>query len=324
MIVSPDKKGTLDHPTLRILQEINIDVPIVPVNMFSGYDFNEDLYKLDKWVLVDMAEYGANQWQRNETHIWGVNSENYKQCDTDEWRKFDNFIKEKPPIVYFKRELLKKDLTGNIYPIDFAAFFATPPIQTEQEFNNRLLELFNSWGYSHELRRAIHGYIFVHATTSGIEVVDNFPSIEKQISERNGNKRTWATIFTPYWQRQEMQTVFHYQGMSKLSLSLAGAGAKCFRHSEASLNSVMVMEDNDIAWSYDWVDGFNCIKFPKAKDFEEIKGLKGQYRVIEAIEAALKRNDLYEIYKNGVATCEKYRLDLYAKNYLEPIIKKYL
>ena len=82
---------------------------------------------------------------------------------------------------------------------------------------------------------------------------------------------------------------------------------------EAPYNSVMVLPEDDLAWSYGWVDGFNCIKFSREND---PTGLKNRWKIVEKCEEALKRNDLYEIYLNGKKTIDQYRIDNYVK-YLE-------
>jgi hypothetical protein len=320
MIISPYKNGFCDQPVFNITSQIKTDTPIIQLTQFTDFIFDEKWYELDKYILADFLELGANGWNQEETLLFGVNGEKFTKSQTEDWLKFNQFVKDKNPVIYFKRELLNKDKADNIYPIEFPALFQTPPVQSKEEFDSRELELFFNWGYSHELRRATHGLIFLHATTSNIEVVDSFQNIEQTLKERNGHSRTWATIFTPHFSRVDIQTVYYFQSKSKLSLSLYGAGTKCFRNLEAPLNSIMVMQDDDISWGYDWIDGFNCIKIPKAKTFEEIRGLENQYRAIETIEQALKRDDLYEIYKNGIATCDKYRIDNYVNNYLQPLI----
>lgn len=322
MIISPYLNGFVDSPVFNITKEIKTDIPIIQLTKFSDFVFDEKFYDLDKYILCDFLELGANDWTQEESLLFGINAEKFRRIQNEEWAKFNQFVKSKSPSVYLKRELLKRDKKDNIYPIDFPALYQTPPIQTKEEFDNRGLQVFFNWGYSNEIRRATHGNIFVHATTSNIEVVDSFQNIEQTLKERNGHSRTWATIFTPHFSRVDIQMVYYFQSKSKLSLSLYGAGTKCFRSTEAPLNSIMVLRDDDICWAYDWRHGINCIKIPKAESFEEIRGIKNQFKVIETIEDALQRDDLYEIYKNGVATCDKYRLDSYINNYIQPIIDK--
>lgn len=320
MVISPDKKGTLDAPTFELIKEVNTDIPIVPMNAFSDYEFNEELLRLDKWVLADYSELGANDYDRSETLLFGRNTSDFKKTNNPEFKKFDEFVQNNPPIVYFKRELLKKDFCGNVHPIDFPCFHKKQPIQTKEEFNNRKIEVFFYWGHSHESRRALHGNIFLNSTHKGYGVVDNYYHIERALSEY---KKVWCTIQVPHYARLDMHQVVFINGNSKLSVSLPGAGAKCFRMTESSINSVMVMQDDKMKYSFDWVDGINCIQIPLSNEHQEIRGLKNQWQAIETIEQALSNTNLYEIYLQGVENCDKYRVDRYCKEYIEPLIKQY-
>jgi hypothetical protein len=231
-----------------------------------------------------------------------------------EWMKFDAFVKSNPPVTYFKRELLQKDLLKRflVRPIEYPSFHPSYPVQSEKEFNARPIRVFFSWGHSHEARRILHGNIFVNAARSGYGVVDNFNFIEQAKKEY---KDLWVTINVPHYARISMEEVLHVNGQAKLSVSLPGAGVKCFRHSESPVNSIMVKMDDDLAWTYPWVGGDNCIEIHEFKN----NGLSP----IDYIEAALKRTDLYEIYLNGLETLDKYRLSNYVKNYIQLIINQY-
>lgn len=322
MTFSAHRNGQLDAPTYNLLKEISIDIPIVPLNNFSNYEFNDELYNLDKWVLADFLEMGANDYDRQETLVFGYNSHKFKKAQTEEWKKFDKFVREKPPILTLKREFLAKDsLWRNIYPIDFPCFHSPQPIQTKEEFDARKIELFHFWGHSHEIRRATHGNIFVNSTKRGYGVIDNFYHIRQGINEYN---RVWVTIQVPHYARIPMEQIIFINGNSKLSLSLPGAGAKCFRMAESPMNSIMVMEEDKMVYAHPWIHGFNCIKIPLSDDMDEIRGVKNQWRVIETIEAALQRDDLYQIYLRGVENCNKYLLENYVKNYLDHLIKQHL
>lgn len=313
MIVSPDKNGQLDGPVCFILKEIQGNIPLIPVTFYPGYQFNEELYKLDRYVLFDFCEYGWD-WDMQTTHIWGYNSHKFHQTGDPEWQRFDKFVKNNPPVAYFKRELLQKDLLKHflIRPIEYPSFHPVYPTESEKEFNSRPIQVFFSWGHSHETRRILHGNIFVNAALSGYGVVDNFNFIEQAKKEY---KDLWVTINVPHYARISMEEVLHVNGQAKLSVSLPGAGVKCFRHSESPVNSVMVMRDDNLAWTYPWIRGDNCIKI---LDYS-CNGISP----VQYIEAALKRNDLYEIYLNGLETLDKYRLSNYVKNYLQIIINQY-
>lgn len=321
MIISPYKNGYIDPVVHKIIEGVNSDVPLVPVTRYKDFQFNDKLKELKDWILVDYIENGANDWDMSETLLFGKDISIFKEYDNAEWQKFNEFVANYPPLIYFKRELLKKDVTNIILPIDYPSTWYNKIEINEKSFNERPIEVFNNWGYSHELRRVTHGEIFIHAAHNGIEIIDNIHTLNYMIQGGySGHNRLWVTVYSPYFARLDMRMIYDVQNMSKLSLSLPGAGRKCFRHTEASLSSVMVMMDDDLAWSYEWVHGFNCIKVPKAESFEEIKGMVNHHKVIDTIEYALKRTDLYPIFQNGTETCNQYRYDNYKTNYIEKIL----
>ena len=67
----------------------------------------------------------------------------------------------------------------------------------------------------------------------------------------------------------------------------------------------MVKWEDTLAWQFSW-DETNCI-------------LTSEGNEIEDIQKALQNPNLYEIYLNGVATCQKYQIDNYIKH-IEAII----
>jgi hypothetical protein len=311
----------LDTPTYELLKNVASEIPIVQVNAFSNFQFKENLYSLKKWVLADFSELGANRWDTKDTFLWGNNSKQFPHADNEEWGKFDAFVRKVPPIVYFKRELMQKDFGENVHPLNFPCYTSVSAPQTREEFNARPIDVFNSWGYSHELRRMFHGEVFINAVNRNRAVIDNYAHIENEITDK---RKKWVSIFTPHYARFDMRDVVRIQGQSKLSVSLPGAGLTCFRHAEACINAVMVMRDDKLKWSYDWIHNVNCIKFPVGEDMDSIRGINGAKEVVESCEKALENPDLYEIYLAGVANCQKYTMPDYIINYVEPIINQYL
>lgn len=322
MIVCPDKTGHIDHTILKIISQFDSDgLAIVPITFFDSFVFNDALYDLKKWVLVDYCEYGANHFTMQRTHFWGKNSALFSQAQTTEYQKFDRFVKDNPPVLIFKRELLLEESGKDVYPIEFPAFYAERENQTKDHFIRRPISVLNWWGHSHESRRALHGNIFINSIAGGYGVVDNFHHFDGAI---NDYKNVWATIQVPHYARLPMEEVMKLNGMSKLSVSLPGAGVKCFRHSESCVNSIMVMRDDNFAWGYEWEHGKNCIKIPlNIHSFDEVKGRKNQWLAIETIEKALERDDLYDIYLNGTENAIKYYLPNYISNYINPILNEY-
>ncbi|NDH06592.1 hypothetical protein EBX93_11835, partial [bacterium] len=72
------------------------------------------------YVLADYTEYGWDSKLEN-THLFGKNTYEYwyERYAPTEWLKFDNWVAENPPKLYLKRELLLKDKTDNIQPIEY-------------------------------------------------------------------------------------------------------------------------------------------------------------------------------------------------------------
>lgn len=322
MIISPDKNNQIDGVVYSILKAIPSKIPLIPITKLDNFVFNEELLKLKEYILFDFCEYGANSWDRKDTHLFGKNTGHFKWFKGAEWKAFDLFVKNKPPLVYFKRELLQKDFSGNVYPIEFPCWQPTYAIQSQEDYNKRPIELFHYWGHSHESRRMFQGNAYIHAVKTGIVIADNLHYVGGILAE-NQDKRVWLTANVPHFARVAMSNIMNINNVSKLSLSLPGAGCVCFRHSESPVNSVMVMMDDNLAWSYPWIHGDNCIKVPCSEDFEEIRGLKNQWKIIESIEEALSRTDLYDIYVKGVHHIDKYRPENYTQNYILPIIKEH-
>ena len=122
MIVSPDVTGNVDPIVMNIVRAINTDATIVPITKLNDFKFDESLYNLDKYVLVDFIENHWN-WDMADTLLFGNNRDRFDYLvGGEEWKKFDDFVKAKPPAIYFKRELLKKDVTENILTIGVMVF----------------------------------------------------------------------------------------------------------------------------------------------------------------------------------------------------------
>jgi len=304
MVIIANKTGEIDSAYHTLVKHINSPLPIVMVSWSENFVFNDELFGLHDYVLVCFCEYG---WDVNlsDTHIWGVSSEKFPRYYNKGWIKFDNWVKENPPILMFKRELLKKNVTEKTLPIEYPCVIPRWMEDTEERFNERLISCFQYWGRSNECRLRIHGDIWHHATKKGFSVCDNIYYVGKFLQEEQGEK--WVTLNIPHWARIDINQLMPTNALSKLSLSWPGAGFKCFRNTEAPVNSVMVMHKNDFAWTYDWNET-NCVLVEPGKE-------------MEGIDAALNNPNLYEIYKAGVENCNKYRLDNYIP-YLESLINK--
>lgn len=307
MILSHHKSGEIDPIAHSIVKHIDSKLPIVVVTRLNNYVFNEDLYKIiGKWVLVDFSELDWN-WDQQQTHIWGKNTRDFKdKYPGEEWEKFDLFVKKNPPALQFIRELVAKDETDTIKSIEYPCWHNIPEPLSEEAFNNRPLEVFYNFGYSHEDRRRVHGEIWTNAQKYGYMVCDNMYYFDGFMTHETA-PRKWVSIHIPHYKRVDISNILALNSMAKLSLSMSGAGVKCFRHCEASVNAIMCLPEDNLKWSYDWIDGVNCIRLKKGQE-------------IKSITDALQRTDLSQIYLNGLETVKKYRISDYCRNYIEPLI----
>ncbi len=325
MIVSADANGIIDPPLENFLKGLNVNVPVVPLARTANYVFNERLYDLNEFVLIDYIEYGANDWDRKHTHIWGQNTElfEYRFKDNwEEWLKFDKFCKEHPPKITFKRELLSKDANETLFPCEYPCLLPSYPIQSKEEFNARKIDLIHFWGHSNESRRMFQSAAWEHAVKEDITICDNIYYLQGFINDNP--KRLWAVMNIPHFARSPMEQVMPINGLSKLSLSLWGDGTKCFRSAEVAQNSIMVLPDDALAWSKEWIHGLNCIRIPMGEDMDSIRGINIGKSALTAIEDALRRTDLYEIYRNGIETNKHYMIDNYLNGYIKKNIEKAL
>lgn len=293
MLYSFDKHQRLDGSAVRIAQHIDTgSLPILPVTRVEGFEFNEDLRGVKDWVMLDYSELWWSS-ENTETHLFGVNTYKFDEIfKGDEWAKFEDWVRENPPKLYLKRELLKQDVSDNVLPMDYCSWHNPYPIENKEQFNQRPISCFFYWGRSSEYRVQFHADVW---TKSNAAVCDNLYYLNPFLQEES-NPRKFVTVNVPHYARQPIENILAVNGLSKLSVSMRGSGRKCFRHAESPSNSVMVTEANDLAWQFDWVDGVNCIKF---------------FDIFPDINKALENPNLYEIYVEGVNNANKYHYTNY-------------
>lgn len=308
MILSPCKSGRIDPVWYSLFKDVQSRLPVVIVTKFDDYKFNDELYKLDKWIFVCGAEYGWNFPLHNTgTHVWG---QKFKYFDygfnSPEWMKFDEFVTAKPPLMVFKRELMDGANPLNYFPINYPCWHPIPNPQSRADFNKRPFQVNFIWGFSHEKRKLLHGEIWQRSGEFGYMVCDNIDTREL-FHKHEPNPKKWLSVNTPWYARYNMKDIIEINGETKISISINGAGRHCFRDSESPINSVMYRWEDSIKFSYPWEHNVNCLKSESGKELQTI---------IEGLNNPL----LYEIYLAGVENCKKYYLPDYIKNYIEPII----
>lgn len=320
MVILADKHRT-DNPANDFLKQIKTDIPILLLARSENLTFNEEVLSLNgkKYIIADYIENGW-VWDRKETLIVGKNIDKFPDVCQSGWGLLDEFIRENPPALYFKRELLKKDVTDTLLPIEYCNWNNAFPAETKEQFDKRPISVFHYWGRSSDSRLIAHGEFWKNAARKGCTVCDNIYFFNAFMEDEKNNPNKWVSLWMPHYFRVPMSEILKINGMAKLSLSMPGAGVKCFRNCGESLtNSVMIMPEDNLAWSYEFINGKNCIQFPINDD---VSGIKNEWDVTGAIEEALKRTDLYEIYLEGLKAADWYRCDNYINNYLLPLINK--
>lgn len=308
MIVSADKELRIDPVWYNLFKDVNSPYPIVIITKLENYEFNKELYKLDKWVLVCGCEYGWNHpFEATGSHFWGVNTFGqdfgFKGV---EWQKFDDFVQSKPPVLFFKRELMQGEETDKILPINYPCWYEIPEIQTKEQFDARPL-LFNFvWGLSNERRKDIHGQIWQMSGKYNYVTCDNVNNVPLFL-EKEDNPKKVLTANVPWYARNSMEVITKINELSKISVSVGGCGRHCFRMSESPMCSTMFLWDDGIKYSYPWIHNENCIMSEQGKE-------------LETIMEALNNPSLYDVYVNSVSNCQNYYLPTYIKNYIEPLI----
>lgn len=313
-LASSDASGQVDaNVTNQILAhfeqvgcENDAEITIVPISYYGNYRFNEDLKYIKKpVVLIEFVEFAWNWDQESENRFGHGMTHLYGHLNTPEYAKLDQWVRDNPPRIYFKRELKRSDASESVLPVEYLCYLPAVTVQTEAEFNARPIQVFNNWGYSHPSRRRLHGDIFRYADNHGIHIIDSWDQ-----GEDYQGSRTWATIHTPHFLRRPIWGIQPWISRSKIAVSLPGAGNKCFRSSESSNGAIVALLNDKLAWGIDWIHGLNCIRLRAGFEFDGLQ--EGSQSI------------LYDIYRNGQETIDRYRPNRYVAEYMIPAIRRIL
>ena len=137
MVITADKNGRTDGSAYGMLNKVHSPIPMVLVAWAEDFVFNEELLNLRNVLVFDFCEYGWD-FEIKESHIWGRNTDTVRhRYKGEEWDKFDNWVRSNPPALIFKRELLKKDVTPTILPIEYPCLVHRWELQSKEQFNAR-------------------------------------------------------------------------------------------------------------------------------------------------------------------------------------------
>ena len=308
--ISCDARGlndpTVNHQIVRHLGAVPVaqaDVVVAFLSFREEFKFNTELGRLRKpWVLVDFVEDDW-QWDGQENRL-GFDRPYFAARENAEWAKLDQLVRTRPPILTFKRELLQSRMDDRTTPIDYLAEHPIPP--TMGNWGSRRFEVLFVWGYSNPQRCYLHAQLFNAMGGDNLEVFD---ALDK-ISAASDGKREWISIYSPWFKRVPMAEVMAIQQHAKVSVSLPGAGKKCFRCSEAPVGCLPAFGDFPIARAYPW-DETNSVTLKSGCEY---------FCLRETFEDPL----LYDRYVRAQENIRRYVPEAYVRDYMKPNIQRCL
>lgn len=324
-ILSPDSQGRIDPPVFDLLRQIpertmgihDADVVVVPVTRLPDFKFNPALNDLKKpWVLVDFWEQGWN-WSAKTSVQFGRNFMQHgssEDIENPEWRKFDDFVRQKPPIMRFQRELLEQDRDDKTQPVEYVSHLTDYGMSTKDEFKARQMDCLYNWGRSSEYRMALHGAIFQFAGKFGYEVISEW----NHIPLVTARSKKWASVHVPHYARIDVKEVQKHNLQSKIGIVMNGCGKKVFRTGEICQDLVMAIQSDNLAWSIPWTDGHNCLRL----NIDSMESSQYEAAIKKICNAVMNIDWLYEIYCNAMATAREYHFETYLRRQIVAKIEK--
>ena len=308
-VISPDAARRVDPPVSRFLQTLpqGRDIAVVPITRLDGFQFRDELrgtLEGKPWVLLDFSEFGP-EWDQQTSHLWGRDRLAHGWFGGDEWAKLDAFIREHPPLITFQRELLLKDVSDTMQPVEYLNYSAPIQAETEDQFNARPIDVFFQWGLSNPYRPHLHGEIFKHSQRLGYDVCSQLDHLDRCIA-RKDRPSIWAVIHTPHYARVSNDETIRWFGKSKVVIAAPGCGAKTFRHGEIN-NSIIAMRSDKLAYSVN-----QC-------------GIALGDAPVDALWGAVRGRDadyLYRTYLLNHAAADSLRPARYVPEYIIPEIQK--
>lgn len=306
---------------------LDADFSILPIAWEPDYEYDELINNINfkNIIVLDFMEYGCGDIQHvnyNKTHLlYGIKFDEINNCLSRDPRfkelhiNIMQYLQDKIRL-YFKRELSSKidlsNLNTKVLPCDYTNIYDEYDPVSSNEFYNRGLDLLYIWGRSNQDRVKLHGSIFQQMDRFG----HNMYTSEKQYDiELIDNKRTNAFLLLhrEWYERCDFKK---YQFNSKTVIDLYGAGMKCFRNIESSINCVPFKQDPSLQkHAYEWIDGYNCIFLPNLDNGSNQLDIAESCNIIEKYTRGDLHNKLYDIYLKSCEINHQYIADKYIKNY---------
>lgn len=318
----PEATGRFDPPGVSTVQQTQgrvekveeADVIFIPEARFDGFRFDDKLNDIQKpWVLFSWSEFGWDD-PRETSYLWSRDRLSHPAFQDDEWRKFDQFAKDHPPILTFQRELLAKDRSDRVQPIDYLAWLPEIGNDDRDTFLKRPFDVEFDFGRSHEARMWFHGAVFQNAGRFGYDVVSEFSHVPRALEDAG---RKWLSVHVPHYARIDVLEVQKLVRQSTITVILPGAGQRTFRSGERCSDAIMAMPRHRLAEVYPW-DASNSIVLP------EIKTWSDAHDSCKVLADALMRTDLYELYCAATENALNFRAEPYCRRHIAANVERFL
>lgn len=227
---------------------------MVPKN-FRIYAFEEIIEIMSEFdfILLASPRYYAIRALRFIKKIYGnriprpliyVDSEDSDTLRTD-------IIEEFNPQVIFKRELLAP--IDNVYPLPFSS--AVPYLTEKFDDQNKTLDLFCTFGFTHQLRKDVIDFLSQAKLTDKQFLALDIPTL---IKEGKYN------ALLPYKEYIKMIA------SSKIAISVRGHGRDTVRYWEIpAFETLFLVNDPGIIIPNPFTDGVNCVQFNTLDDLAD-------------------------------------------------------
>jgi hypothetical protein len=337
--------GYLKHHWINTIQQNHeytsshedADFSILPIVWEPDYiyDISINDIKFNNIIVLDFMEYGCgflqNEFYNSSYFLFGLKFDDISAYFARETQystlhlNMSNHLRSKIR-VHFKRELSSKltdlcTLQIPVLPVDYMNSFDEYDIASVDAFYDRGLDTLYIWGRSNQDRVKFHASILYQMDRYG----HNMYSSEKQYNmELLQNNRTSAFLLlhAEWYERCDYKK---YQFNSRSVIDLYGAGMKCFRNIESTINCTSFKQDPSILQhAYPWIDAENCIYLPNLNDGTNILDIDKSCDVLYEYTRGGSKHKLYDIYLKSCETNLKYKSNTYIYNYFLPNVEKYL
>jgi hypothetical protein len=303
------------------------DFSILPIVWEHNYEYDTSIndVKFKNIIILDFIEFGAGLWsdKRYQTELYcffgfQYNSyNNFLEQNKELFNLHNNLnthLKDKVR-VYFKRELSNhldiSKIETKVLPADYTNVFDQYDLCSETDFWKRGLDVLYIWGRSSQDRVRLHGTLYSQMDRFGHAMFSSTEQYEELFIKNKGDHGIVLLNKEPF----ERVDFRKYQKNSRGVIDLYGAGLKCFRTIESTINSMSFKQDlSFLSHAYPWIHGENCVMFQNKEGSNNLD----EYKACDTLWHYIRgpgKNDLYKIYLKSCETNLKYRNVTYLKDY---------